>query len=131
VNTLDRLLVTLAAACLVQSAPCLAAVWDVTALGAIPSDASDDVAAIQQAIDAAVEGDTVSLPGCTFLVNRTLRAKSGVKVQGAATDLTILKFNNTHVYGRPGTFRVTLVDWDDQGRGAIKERWVTVKPVPH
>ena len=38
------------------------------------------------------------------------------------------QFNDTHAYGRPGIFRVTLVVWDDQGRGAIKERFVTVKP---
>lgn len=36
------------------------------------------------------------------------------------------RFNDTHVYGRAGTFRVMLIVWDDQGRGAIKERYVTV-----
>jgi len=39
-------------------------------------------------------------------------------------------FNDTHVFGRTGTFRVTLVVWDDQGRGAIKERYVTVSAAP-
>ena len=40
------------------------------------------------------------------------------------------QFNDTHVYGRPGIFRVTLVVWDNRRRDAIKERLVTVKPAP-
>jgi len=40
------------------------------------------------------------------------------------------QFNDTHVYGQPGIFRVALVVWDDQGRGAIRERSVTVKRAP-
>lgn len=34
-----------------------------------------------------------------------------------------------HTYSRAGTYRVTLVVWDKHGRGAIKERTVTVQPV--
>jgi len=153
-----RLLLIRTTACLALSAPGVAAIRDVINFGATPNDATDDTAAIQKALDAAAEGDTVSLPTGTFLVNRTLRVKSGVNVQGAATDLTILKFRGTSpagffdlsgtrkveltgftldgdnnvnahhgVFGH-GIFRVTLVVWDDQGRGAIKERFVTVKP---
>ena len=70
-----------------------AAVRDVADFGAKPDDDADDATAIQKAIEAASPGDTVSLPAGTFLINRALRPKSGVKIQGAARDRTILKFN--------------------------------------
>ena len=117
-NTLDRLLVTLAAACLAQSAPGVAAVRDVINLGATPSDSTDDAAAIQKALDAAAEGDTVSLPRGTFLVNRTLRAKSGVRIQGAAADLTILKFHGVtqaNFFDLSGTRKVELSGFTLEG----------------
>ena len=117
-NTLDRLLVTLAAACLALSAPGVAAVRDVLNFGATPNDATDDAAAIQKAIDAAAEGDTVSLPRGTFLVNRTLRAKSGVRIQGAAADLTILKFHGVtqaNFFDLSGTRKVELSGFTLEG----------------
>jgi hypothetical protein len=84
----------LAAVCLtLTSLHCAAALRDVTRFGATPNDASDDDATIQKTIRASAAGDTVSLPAGTFLISRTLRAKSGVKIQGAAMDRTILKFN--------------------------------------
>lgn len=72
---------------------CNAATREVTSFGARPDDGDDDAAAIQNAMDASTAGDTVHLPAGTFLVNRTLHAKSGVKIQGADRDRTILKFN--------------------------------------
>src|SRR5690242_15339317 len=60
--------------------PCSAATRDVTTFGAIPNDDTDDAAAIQNAIDATSPGDTVSFPAGTFLMHRTLRPKSGVKI---------------------------------------------------
>jgi PKD repeat protein len=33
-----------------------------------------------------------------------------------------------HTYSRAGTFRVTLIVWDNHGRGAIAEQPVTVRP---
>jgi PKD repeat protein len=32
-----------------------------------------------------------------------------------------------YVYQRPGTYRVTLVVWDNHGRGAVRERMITVE----
>ena len=48
-------------------------------------------AAIQSAIDATAPGDTVRLPGGTFLVSRTIRVKTGVKITGCGREHTILK----------------------------------------
>ena len=73
--------------------PLTAAVRDVTGFGAKPDDEIDDAVAIQTAMDAASPGDTLSLPAGTFLVNRTLRVKSGLKIQGAGQDQTFVKCN--------------------------------------
>jgi hypothetical protein len=117
-ETVVRLLPLLAAAYLVQCASCPAAVRDVINFGATPNDATDDAAAIQKALDAAAEGDTVSLPRGTLLVNRTLRAKSGVRIQGAAADLTIFKFNGVtqaDFFDLSGTRKVELSGFTLEG----------------
>lgn len=82
-------IVSLAAAQLQGSA----VVLDVTSAGATANDAEDDAAAIQKAIEVSIAGETVFLPAGTFLVNRTLRARSGLKIQGAGREQTIIKFN--------------------------------------
>jgi len=41
---------------------------------------------------------------------------------GCPAELTPIR----HTYGRPGVYRVTLVVWDSQGRGARAERQVRV-----
>jgi len=113
-----------------------AVVRDVTSAGAAANDAQDDAAAIQKVIDVSIAGETVFLPAGTFLVNRTLRARSGLKIQGAGREQTIIKlnavtqtdfFDGAHTYSHPGTYRVTLIVWDNHGRGAIKERSVLVR----
>jgi PKD repeat protein len=35
-------------------------------------------------------------------------------------------FSTTHTYENPGTYRVTLVVWDELGRGAIQEKTITI-----
>jgi len=40
------------------------------------------------------------------------------------------EMNPTHAYSKPGTYRVSLVAWDTQGRGARAEQMVTIAP-PH
>ena len=64
---------------------------DVTQSGAVPDDARDDAPAIQAVIDASAAGDTVYLPAGTFLVGRTLHAKTGVAIRGQAQERTILQ----------------------------------------
>jgi len=64
---------------------------DVTGFGAVPNDGNDDAAAIQSAIDASAAGDTVRLPAGTFLIDRTIRVKTGVKITGSGRQRTIIK----------------------------------------
>ncbi|MGO8928045.1 MAG: PKD domain-containing protein, partial [Limisphaerales bacterium] len=97
-----------------------AATRDIASFGAIPNDDRDDAAAIQAAIDASSAGDTVRLPEGTFLVNRTLHAKSGVKILGAGRDRTILKFNaraQTDFFDLSGTRQVELSGFTLGGGG--------------
>ncbi|MGO8699539.1 MAG: right-handed parallel beta-helix repeat-containing protein [Limisphaerales bacterium] len=99
---------------------CAATTQDVTAFGAIPDDNKDDAAAIQKAIDAAGSGDTLSLPAGTFLVDRVLRAKSGVKIRGAGQGKTIIKCNASgqiDFFDLSGTRHVELSDFTIEGNG--------------
>jgi hypothetical protein len=114
-----RKVVAVAAVCL---SPLLAraATNDVTAFGAMPNDDRDDAAAIQQAIDASSAGDTVRMPEGTFLLNRTLHAKTGVKLLGASRDRTVLKFNartQTDFIDLSGTRQVELAGFTLEGGG--------------
>lgn len=59
-----------------------AAVLDVTTRGAIPGDAREDSAAIQAAVDASAEGDTVFFPRGVYRVV-TVRLKPGRRYEGA------------------------------------------------
>ena len=38
------------------------------------------------------------------------------------------ELNGTHTYGRAGSYRVTLVIWDKNDRGAIEEGSVSIDP---
>jgi hypothetical protein len=44
--------------------------------------------------------------------------------------LPVLSTSPSHVYSAPGTYRVGLVVWDNDGRAAYAERLVTVVPEP-
>ncbi|HZG76085.1 MAG TPA: right-handed parallel beta-helix repeat-containing protein, partial [Paenibacillus sp.] len=72
--------------------PAAAATIDAAAYGADGSDALDDTAAIQRAIDAAAAGDTVLLPEGTYYVSASIRGKSGVTITGADREGTILNY---------------------------------------
>ncbi|MBD2847808.1 right-handed parallel beta-helix repeat-containing protein [Paenibacillus sp. IB182496] len=72
-----------------------AATLDVTAYGADGSDALDDTAAIQDAIDAASAGDTVYIPDGTYYVSEQLDMKSELILTGAGRDLTELIYTGT------------------------------------
>jgi hypothetical protein len=79
----------------------------VTDYGAVPDDAGDDTAAIQQAIVAAAAGGVVSIPAGTFVVTDKLILTEGVVLRGAGRDATILDIpvSLTDVYGNPGPIR--------------------------
>ena len=99
---------------------CAATTQDVTAFGAVPDDDKDDAAAMQRAIDATASGDTLSLPSGTFLVDRVLRGKSGVKIRGAGQGKTIIKFNASgpiDFFDLSGTRNIELSDFTIEGLG--------------
>jgi hypothetical protein len=99
---------------------CLPATRDLAAFGALPNDAQDSAAAIQKAIEASSAGDTVLLPAGTFLVSTTLRAKSGVKLQGAGAEQTVIAFNGDRevdIFDLSGARNVELSGFTIDGRG--------------
>jgi hypothetical protein len=98
---------------------------EASAFGAIPDDGRDDAAAIQKAIEASSAGDTLRLPAGTYLVDRTLRARSGVKILGAGRDCTFLKFNagtETDFFDLSGSRGVELCGFTLEGNGDLKAR---------
>ncbi len=60
---------------------------DVRNFGAVPDDGRDDAAAIQAAIDAARDGQTVVFPPGLFLVGRTLDPRGGERTLQGTTEL--------------------------------------------
>ncbi|MFD0671006.1 NPCBM/NEW2 domain-containing protein [Cohnella sp. GCM10027633] len=60
--------------------------------GANGTDALDDKAAIQAAVDAANAGDTVLIPNGTYYLAGTVRGKSGVAIKGQSQSGTIVKY---------------------------------------
>ena len=117
----------LAAICLaLAQLQCLAVVRDVANFGAKPDDPTDDAGAIQKTIEGASAGDTVSLPAGTFLISRTLRAKSGVKIQGAGLDQTIVKFNagaQIDCFDLSGTRDVEMCGFTIEGNNSPHARY--------
>ncbi|MHA6480837.1 NPCBM/NEW2 domain-containing protein [Paenibacillus sp. strain BS8-2] len=60
--------------------------------GANGTDALDDKAAIQAAVDAASPGDTVLIPKGTYYLSGSVQGKSGVIIKGEKRDQSIVKF---------------------------------------
>ncbi|MFD2612427.1 NPCBM/NEW2 domain-containing protein [Paenibacillus gansuensis] len=75
------------------------ATLSVTDYGANGTDAIDDKAAIQAAVDAASSGDTVLVPNGTYYLAGTVRGKTGVTIRGESRDNTIIKYlDNSETY---------------------------------
>ena len=72
-----------------------AATLNITSYGATANDATDDTTAINNAINAAVSGDTVSIPSGTFTISGSINMKAGVKFIGSSQSGSILKFTGT------------------------------------
>ncbi|CAM4247646.1 chitodextrinase [Paenibacillus endophyticus] len=72
-----------------------AASLNVTAYGASGSDGADDKTAFQNAINAAVSGDTVYIPAGTYHLSGAVTGKTGVKIKGENRDTTIIKSTST------------------------------------
>ncbi|WP_233566620.1 fibronectin type III domain-containing protein [Cohnella endophytica] len=71
-----------------------AATINVTAFGANGSDTTDDLTAIQNAVNSAAVGDTVLLPAGTYYLSANVNGKSGVKIAGAGRDSTTVKMTS-------------------------------------
>jgi len=106
-------------------AGCAGTTRDVTRFGAAPNDGRDDVAAIQETINASAAGDTVYLPAGTFLVGRTLRAKTGVAIRGQAQERTILQVSAASpmdCLDLSGTWNVAVSGLTIDGKGSPNAR---------
>ncbi|WP_273323514.1 carbohydrate-binding protein [Vallitalea guaymasensis] len=68
---------------------------DVTSYGATANDGNDDIAAINAAIDAAMEGDTLYLPEGTYDISTPIILKSGINLIGESQTGTIIKYMGT------------------------------------
>jgi len=64
---------------------------DITEFGAVAN--SDSSNGIQAAIDSANPGDVVFIPGSLFILDKTIRLKSGIKLIGAASS-SVLKMKD-------------------------------------
>ena len=80
---------------IIPATSAFAATLNVTAYGANGSDTADDLAAIQNAVNAAASGDTVLLPAGTYYLSANVNGKTGVKIAGAGRDLTTVRMAST------------------------------------
>ncbi|WP_181907366.1 fibronectin type III domain-containing protein [Cohnella lupini] len=71
-----------------------AATINVTAFGASGSDTTDDLTAIQNAVNSAANGDTVLIPSGTYYLSANVNGKTGVKIAGAGRDLTTVRMTS-------------------------------------
>jgi hypothetical protein len=71
-----------------------AGVFNVKSYGAVGDDATDDTTAIQDAYDAAGEGDTVYFPGGTYRVTATISVPTGVITVGSAQYRTLVRMDD-------------------------------------
>ncbi len=67
-------------------------ILDIRTYGAVAGDATDDRTAIQNTLNAAAAGDTVSMPAGLFLISGTLTPPSSIKVIGAGPETTIVQY---------------------------------------
>ncbi len=83
-----------------------------------------DSAAIEQALSLARAGDAVELPAGVFTLTRPLQLRSGVRLLGVGAERTRIRF----AAAKPGDYFVTLVVWDEAGRGGRAEKRLRVVP---
>ena len=84
--------------------PSLKPTLNVTDHGAKADDSTDDTAAFVAALGVAKAGDVVGIPAGIFIIKKKLTVPSGVVLQGAGQDKTILDVpvSLTDAYGNPG-----------------------------
>jgi PKD repeat protein len=102
-----------------------AATINVTDHGATPNDGSNDISAIQDAIQQAGAGDIVSFPEGTFIIDRAISPKSGIVVSGAGEG-TVIQSNagSYHVMiGLSGVsdVEITALTLDGNGNSRVSQ----------
>src|SRR5512133_2557605 len=98
-----------------------AAVRDITGFNAVPDDKADASEAIQRAMDASNDGDTVFIPAGTFLIRHSIKARSDIKIQGAGQDRTTLRMDAgrpTDFFDLSGLKNVELLGFCLDGKGS-------------
>ena len=75
--------------------PVAADTIDVSAFGAFPNDGIDDTAAINNAINSAAPGDTISIPAGLFNISNKIVAKSNITLTGVDAASTTLRWSGT------------------------------------
>jgi hypothetical protein len=84
----------LLAAMLQRAGVCSADTLNVINFGATPDGTSDNTAAIQRALDAALPYDGVYLPAGVYLISATLRPHSNTTVIGDTDGQTVVQYNS-------------------------------------
>jgi hypothetical protein len=64
----------------------------IVAFGATPNDQTDDTAAIQAALDAAPDGQDVTIPAGTFITSKTLDVKTAIHLKGQSSETSIIRY---------------------------------------
>ena len=110
-------------------------VVSVTNYGADGTDALDDTAGIQAAIDAAAEGDTVQVPAGTYIISAPVKAKSGIKLIGDGRDATIVQYAADsaaagYMLSLNGTDNVEVAGLTLDGNGNAMTGGITSDPTP-
>lgn len=95
-----------------------AAEVSVSSFGAAGQGLIDDAPAIQRAIDAALPGDTVSIPAGDYLIGSPVRLKSAVRIAGTGPS-TVLRFtgNGPGVLVGTDVHDIRVSDLSIQGSG--------------
>lgn len=86
------------------------AVFNVLHFGATGNDSTDDVAAIQAAINTASSGDTVFIPDGIYTITRSVTVKPDIKITGQSQHKTIIVFTADSSYSMLSLSDVSRVE---------------------
>ena len=107
--------------------PLCAAALSVTDFGAVPDDSGDDLAAIQNTVNAASAGETVYFPGGTYRISGAIIVtKSAVRLEGTNTNGSVLLYVGgalSEMIGIGGVANVVVshLTLDGNGSAAVKD----------
>ena len=105
---------------------------DVTEYGAKPDSESDCSAAVEAAINAANDGDTIYFPEGTYIINKTVTLIPNLRIKGADANKTVLKMGadtkDSMFYIQSGPVEFTgLGFYDVKATGELKASFIRYK----